>query len=197
MNQMRGAKLPFLLQYVDVVWVVFFLVWLIAASRVKRTERKESAATRIPYTILTTLVFVLLFVSQTGVGFLGMRFVTDSASVEYAGLILTIAGALFAFWARAIIGQNWSSAVTVKQDHELIRRGPYRFVRHPIYTGMLAMILGTAIVAGELRCLLALLCAFAGFRIKSLIEEQFMTEQFGDRYSDYKHRVKALIPFIY
>lgn len=194
---MISVDQPLVFQYVDVLWVVFFVVWLVAASRVKRTERQESATSRIPYTILTTLAFVLLFVSQLGVGFLGLRFVTDSPVIEYAGLGIAIAGVVFAFWARAIIGQNWSSAVTVKQNHELIHRGPYRFVRHPIYTGLLTMIMGTAIVIGEARGLLALLIAFAGFRMKSRIEEQFMTEQFGVRYSDYKHRVKALVPFIY
>ncbi len=193
MNQMPGTTL----QYVYAVWVVFFIVWLIASGRVKRTERQQSFPKQIPYILLNALGFWLLFIPQLRVGFLAARFVQYSPAIQYAGFAVTVAGAAFAFWARAIIGRNWSSTVTVKQDHELILRGPYQFVRHPIYTGMLTMILGTAIAIGEVRGLLALLSAFAGFRLKSLTEERFMTEQFGEQYTAYKRRVKALIPFIY
>jgi len=179
------------------VWILFYAYWWIASGRVKRTERRESAASRISYMIVTIAAFMLLFVSRARVGFLGWRFIALSLAIEYAGLGVTVAGALFAVWARLIIGRNWSSAVTIKQDHELIRQGPYAFLRHPIYSGILLMVLGTAITIGEVRGLIAFALAFLGFRMKSLVEERFMAEQFGGQYADYQRHVKALIPFLY
>jgi protein-S-isoprenylcysteine O-methyltransferase Ste14 len=92
---------------------------------------------------------------------------------------------------------NWSGSVTLKQDHELIRTGPYRFVRHPIYTGALIAVLGTAFAIGQLRGLLAFALTFFAFRYKSQIEERLMIENFGDAYRSYRSSVKALIPFIF
>lgn len=185
------------LTYVYVAWIFFYAYWLIASSQVKRNRRAESPATRIPYTILILLAYFLLFDPQLSLGFLADRFIARSPEAELGGLAVTIAGACFAVWARLTIGRNWSSNVTIKQDHELIQRGPYTFVRHPIYTGILTMTLGTAIAIGEIRCLIGLIVAFVSFRIKSRIEERFMTEQFGEKYDAYKAQVKALIPFVY
>ena len=92
---------------------------------------------------------------------------------------------------------NWSSSVTVKQDHTLIRTGPYTVVRHPIYSGLILAIFGTALALGEFRDLLAVGVLFATFLIKSRTEERFMTEQFGHDYEHYRHETKALIPFIF
>lgn len=186
-----------ILTYVWAVWIAFYAIWILASTSVKRTERRESMATRISYTAVTLVAFVLFADPYLSTGFLGLRVIPASRTVQFAGFAIVLAGAAFAFWARFTIGRNWSSNVTIKKDHELIRRGPYAFVRHPIYTGILTMVLGTAIVIGEIRALGALGLAFLGFRIKSLIEERFMTEQFGEQYADYKARVRALIPLVY
>ena len=93
--------------------------------------------------------------------------------------------------------RNWSSNVTVKVNHELRRHGPYAFVRHPIYSGLLLGLFGTALAIGEMCDRSGFALAFIGWRTKSLVEERFMQEQFGDRYSLYKREVKALIPFVY
>jgi protein-S-isoprenylcysteine O-methyltransferase Ste14 len=89
-----------------------------------------------------------------------------------------------------------SGRVTIKEQHELIQNGPYAIVRHPIYSGFLLAILGTAIVHGELRGLLALPVAVVGWTLKLRLEESFMAQQFGTAYLDYKRRVKALVPFV-
>jgi protein-S-isoprenylcysteine O-methyltransferase Ste14 len=102
-------------------------------------------------------------------------------------------------WARVRLGSNWSAMVTVKQDHELILRGPYAVVRHPIYSGFLLALAGTAIAVGEIRAFIGLGVAFIGFFLKSAAEERFMREEFSefsDEYARYSQRVKRLIPFI-
>ena len=106
------------------------------------------------------------------------------------------AGLGFAVWARRCLGRNWSGIVTVKQGHELIRSGPYALVRHPIYTGLLLAILGTASAIGEWRGLIAFVLITAGFVLKLRIEEDFISETFGEQYARYRAEVPALIPFI-
>ena len=116
--------------------------------------------------------------------------------VGWTGAAITLTGLLFSMWARHYLGTNWSATVSVKQDHELIISGPYQFVRHPIYTGLVIAFIGTAMAQGELRSLLAPLIVTAAFWRKWLHEERWMLETFGGRYLDYKARVPALIPFL-
>ena len=101
-----------------------------------------------------------------------------------------------AIWARVALGRNWSGTVTIKQYHQLIRTGPYSVVRHPIYSGLLLALLGTALAVGETRGLVALAGAFLMGIFKARTEERFMIEQFGSQYEDYRKRTKALVPFI-
>jgi protein-S-isoprenylcysteine O-methyltransferase Ste14 len=101
-----------------------------------------------------------------------------------------------AIWSRRTLAGNWSSDVTFKQGHELIQNGPYRFTRHPIYTGILFMALGTAVAGGLLRCWLGFLLFFAALWIKLSQEEALLLRHFPETYPSYRTRVKALIPFI-
>lgn len=128
---------------------------------------------------------------------LGQRFVPATDVWPWVGAAVTVAGAAVAVWARFYLGSNWSPTVTVKEKHELIRSGPYRVVRHPIYTGLLLAILGTAIYVGEWRGLFALGLALAAWKIKSLREEQFMQSEFGEEYEQYRREVKGLVPFVW
>ncbi len=98
--------------------------------------------------------------------------------------------------ARRHLGRNWSGTVTLKEDHELIRTGPYRRARHPIYTGMLVGFIGSAISLGEVRGVVAVGLVIVAFLIKIRLEERWMTESFGDAYRRYRTEVKALIPYL-
>lgn len=129
--------------------------------------------------ILLVSSFFLVF-DETPLGFLSRRFLPASLAASWIGLGITLAGLLFTLWARFLLGGNWSGEITVKQDHELIRAGPYAIVRHPIYSGFLLALLGTAIAFGEIRQLVGLIFSTIGWRLKSLVEERYMTEQFGD-----------------
>ena len=137
------------------------------------------------------------FPKNRGRGLLAWRFAPDTALVGWTGAIITAVGVAIAIAARFFLGKNWSGWVTVKKGHQLIRSGPYAVVRHPIYSGILFGVLGTAIVVGEVRGLIALAFAALGLRLKSLQEERFMEEEFGGEYRDYKRRVKAMIPLVW
>ncbi len=114
----------------------------------------------------------------------------------WIGALLCIIGLFFAIWARVILGTNWSGVITLKEGHELIERGPYRIVRHPIYTGILVMFAGTAIAMGHLGGFLGLLLVFLSFWLKLKREEDLMLKHFPDKYAEYQRRVRRIIPFL-
>ena len=124
------------------------------------------------------------------------RFAPESLGLVQLGAALTIVGVAFAVWARLRLAGNWSSDVTLKRDHELIVDGPYRWVRHPIYTGVLLALVGTGLAIGEWRAPVAVVLAGVAWWRKLTIEEIVMRRQFGDAYIRYAERTRALIPFV-
>ena len=126
----------------------------------------------------------------------GQRSIAYSPGLGWIAVAICWAGILFAIWARVYLGTNWSSTVTLKEGHELMRGGPYALVRHPIYSGLLLGWLGMALEKGRWMALIGLLIIFLGFRLKSRTEERFMREQFGEQYEEYRRRTAALIPFV-
>jgi protein-S-isoprenylcysteine O-methyltransferase Ste14 len=179
------------------IWAVLGLYWLVVAIRAKPVARKEHRPSRLAHLGLIALTFWLLFSERAPVGLLGARLIPQSPGRAWFGLALTAAGCTLALWARFWLGSNWSGAVAVKQGHELVRGGPYRIVRHPIYFGLLLAILGTALAIGELRGLVALPIAFTAWFSKARSEERFLVEQFGAVYLAYRREVKQLIPFLF
>jgi protein-S-isoprenylcysteine O-methyltransferase Ste14 len=183
-------------RYIEWIWMAVGAVWLIAALASKKTARSEALVSRLLHIAIMTAAITLFYSARLRVGPLAWRFVPDSPIIAWTGLALTVAGCAFAVWARILIGNNWSANVTVKQDHRLIRKGPYSIVRHPIYSGFLLGLLGTALALGEWRGIAGLALAFIGWRMKSSLEEAFMVAQFGEEYVAYEREVKALIPFV-
>jgi protein-S-isoprenylcysteine O-methyltransferase Ste14 len=181
---------------VGAIWTVLLVIWVAAAVTTKRTVRRESGPARLAQLGINVTAWLLMTSRVAVGGVLDGRFVPDRLEVAWTGVALTLAGAAFALWARFTIGRNWSGTITLKREHELITRGPYSIVRHPIYTGLLLTLFGTALVVGQWRGLVAVGLAFVGWRWKSLIEERVMVEQFGPAYTDYRRRVKALIPYV-
>ncbi|MGA8271936.1 MAG: isoprenylcysteine carboxylmethyltransferase family protein, partial [Candidatus Sulfotelmatobacter sp.] len=120
-----------------------------------------------------------------------------TVNIAALGFALIVFGVAFGIWARLTLGSNWSGTVTLKDNHTLIRRGPYRIVRHPIYTGILAALIGSALERGLRRSLIALPLCGLGFWLKIMTEEQFMVQRFGETYLQYKQQVKALVPFLF
>lgn len=117
--------------------------------------------------------------------------------MAFVGDVVAIGGVIFAIWARVTIGRNWSGLVTLKKDHELQMRGPYAVVRHPIYTGLYAMCVDTAITFGEIVNALVFVVVVVTFTLKICTEESLMCEAFPNEYPDYRRRVKSVIPFVF
>lgn len=175
-------------------WLVWVLYWTAAALRAKPVARMESAASRAAFWA-PLLVGVVLLAMNSPHDWLGAQIASlPFAPRYYTGLVFTVAGLAFSIWARVHLGGNWSGSVTVKSGHELIRSGPYRLVRHPIYSGLLLAVLGTAIAEDQWRALLALAIIVLAVWRKWRVEERFMQETFGAEYATYRREVPAIIP---
>jgi len=181
---------------INALWILFWVVWLAAAFTVKRVARRRRSPLRLVYVALVLFAFWLLGYHARN-PILRTQLVPHTRAIAYTGALLTAAGIAFAFTARFFLGRNWDGRVVIKQDHTLIQTGPYAFVRHPIYSGLLLALLGTAIAYGQIGYFAVALVAAVGLWIKSRLEERLMIEQFGTQYSDYRAHVKAFIPFLW
>ena len=193
---------------IAVAWVLWVVVWLLLALRTKPVLRRESTGSRAVYMLpIAASMLLLLLAKRTHAGaalsaagppvsWLFGRFIPFYPGVVWIGAPLVLAGTAFAFWARFQLAGNWSSTVTLRQGHELICSGPYRLVRHPIYTGALLAVAGTACAIGQWRGVLALALTFGGLWYKSQLEERLMVASFGDAYRRYRSQVRRLIPFV-
>ena len=177
-------------------WIVFIAIWLLAAISTKRTVYRESRAQRLRYWVLLVTAYLLLIYGRQLPYPLNLRIIPHAAPIAWTAVVLCIAGLLFALWARFILGRNWSSVVTLKEGHELVERGPYRFVRHPIYTGMLAMFFATALVQRHFAGFVGVLLMFVSFWVKLGLEENLMLQQFPEQYAAYRRRTRRIIPFV-
>ena len=178
------------------MWLSWLGYWWAASYNVKATSRHESVQSRLLHVVPLIVAAVLLYLPKSPIRALGERFLPAGAWCFWAGAVLTLAGLLFTVWARVHLGRNWSGTITVKQGHELITRGPYTLVRHPIYSGLLLAFIGSALARAEWRGILAVILAFWALWRKLSIEEEWMRQQFGAAYEDYTRRVAALVPFL-
>ena len=174
---------------VAVVWVAFWIYWLVAAST--RTGGHMAWSRHVG--IRVVIVLVVLALLRTGVLRDGGR-TTDPWRIA-GGLALLVGGLCFAIWARVNIGRNWGSPMTRKDDPELVTSGPYRLVRHPIYSGILVAGVGTA-MALSWAWLTAVLLAGIYFVYSATVEERYMEQMFPDTYPAYRRSTKMLVPFL-
>ena len=184
----------FLRNLFPLMWLSFFIYWQIASAQVKVARRLEPVPSRVIWSGLFLFAVLLFCFPDLPFHWLYLPILPMSRVSFYAGMAITLAGLLFAVWARRHLGANWSRAVTIKQGHSLITSGPYAWVRHPIYTGVLTGFLGTAVALTQVRGFFALLLIFIAFRLKWRLEEKWMREEFGEGYSEYARRVPAVIP---
>ena len=178
------------------IWVAWALFWLVTAFFTKKTARREPLGPRFIYVLIGAVGAVLI--ASHGLpwsSLMNLRFWPRSMWAYWTGVAVLLAGVAFAVWARVHLGSNWSGTVTVKEDHELIRTGPYAWVRHPIYTGLIAGLIGTAICSGTLRAALGVAIIATALYVKSRTEERFMLETFPGQYERYREEVPALVPF--
>ena len=175
-------------------WAVLAAIWLITLPFTKRTKQSLTGKSLAVQRAIFLVGFFLIGSDYFRQGWLGHYFLPENRPVQTAGIAFTAAGCLFAIWARLVLGANWSGTAGVKEGHELIEKGPYRFVRHPIYTGIVVACIGTALAIGEWRCILGLIVVLLGLALKVAQEERLMMATFPHAYPQYRRRVKALIP---
>jgi len=178
----------------EYLWAAMYVLWLIWALRTKPTRSREGLVSRLSHRLPIIVALVLMFTPYAAKGWLQFPLFSKDFWVQLLGVSLTLTGLLFAVWARLYLGGNWSSAVTVKVGHELVRGGPYRWVRHPIYSGLVLAMLGTAIANREVRGVIALVLMFVALTIKSRTEERAMTSTFGEEYEEYSRNTGGILP---
>lgn len=179
-----------------ILWCIFWVYWIYAAKKTKKTVRQQSTWGQVIILFRQIVCYALIYVPQFAIGWLGQQ-VFDAKFVSgLFGSVIGIIGFLFAVWARRTLNTNWSGTITLKEHHELIQQGPYRLVRHPIYTGLMLIWLGSALALDETRGFLAFAITFWGLWNKLKQEEALLCQQFPGIYSTYKQQVKALIPFL-
>jgi len=183
--------------FFPVLWIVFFLYWQIKAIDTKTTQRLEPAVSRILRVFIFLIAIVILSINRIPARWLYFPLWPQGLWPFWGGVAVTVAGLLFAVWAREHLGRNWSRSVTIKQGHELITTGPYAVVRHPIYTGILTGFLGMAIAISQVRGFLAFALIFLALWLKLRMEEQFMRSQFGETYANYARQTAALVPYLF
>ena len=174
-------------------WGALALAWLLGAIYYQSRAPAERTRSWFGASVWPGLVIVIAI--DFGVPRADWSAVTVQAAwVRILGLVILVAATALAIWARLALGAMWSAAPAVKQEHKLRTSGPYAVTRHPIYTGMLGMLLGSGLLAGVGRWLVAFPVFLVLVEIKLRIEERFMLAEFPDDYPRYRKQVPQLIP---
>jgi len=176
------------------LWMLLLLVWAVLWNGAKQAKRREDWSQRAVHLILLIPGAALLFGPTLPWQSLDERVLPDAPMVWETGLALTALGVGVAIWARLILGGNWSGTVTLKKDHELVRSGPYRWIRHPIYTGMVVALVGSGLIRDHRKGWIGLAIVLAAFYIKARREERFLSEEFGDSYREHSRRTGMFLP---
>lgn len=179
---------------IQISWLVFLVYWIVAAFSVNPMRSPEPPARRIFYLLLIVVSLILFNADSRYFGPLNLRFIPRSYWIAFAGALLTAAGIAFAIWARNHIGRFWSGSVAIREDHQLIRSGPYSRIRHPIYTGILVALAGTTLAVGNYRALLAFLLIFVSLIYKARLEEALLTREFGPAFDDHRRHAGFFLP---
>ncbi len=171
------------------------MYWAISAQRVKATVESQSLLSALLHRMPVGMGWFLLIYKGLPPP-MNLALFSHTEWARVVGVLVCVLGLFVTIWARRTLAGNWSSDVTFKQGHELVRSGPYRFVRHPIYTGLLVMSLGSAIEIGRLRCFLGIVVVGIGFWIKITQEERLLLRHFPDAYPAFQKQVKVILPFV-
>lgn len=177
------------------LWLVFSIYWTIASKNSAKARSSESKTSTAFHQIVLNVALLLLFIPVPGLTgwFLPKRF----HFLVVVGAIVQAVFFLLAVWARRHLGRNWSTEVRIGEGHELVRTGPYRMMRHPIYTAMLGMFVGTAIASSQYHALLAIAVLVIAYLRKTRLEENIMRETFGREWDSYQQNTWRLVPLLF
>jgi len=182
---------PLFLVALALAWSGVALFWTGSGKTSQSGEFRFYRPLRL---FILAVTFCLLFWRETGIGFLGNRFLPRSGAIAVTGFVATLLGWAVAIWARAHLGRYWSDKVVLREDHKLVRSGPYAYMRHPIYSGVLLAVLGTAVVLGEVRGIIAFVLLLTNYVVKARREERMLAQQFGKEFSIHQQHAGFLLP---
>jgi protein-S-isoprenylcysteine O-methyltransferase Ste14 len=177
---------------IGVCWLAFFLAWTICAMVFGRGGRGQSPVAAIGLRVLLLVTVYVQFRYGGTLSFAPFGAATELAAA--VGVGLCAAGVVFGIWARITLGRNWGMPMTLHANPELVTAGPYRYVRHPIYTALTAMFVGTTLVYPLTALAAAIVIAYSIY--SALREERDMAQRFPESYPNYKKRSKMLVPFL-
>lgn len=182
----------------DVTWLVVLTYWFISGLKAKKVASQESLLKRFALYWLPMMIATFLIGPGDWFGHSWFRqqFIEHTNLVGIIGLSICIAGAIIACWSRISLGKNWSISIQRKENHQLVQNGIYSIIRHPIYTGLLLLFTGSSLIVGDNRTIIAILIVIVSLWLKLKKEEKLLAETFGDQYTEYKNRTKALIPCV-
>jgi protein-S-isoprenylcysteine O-methyltransferase Ste14 len=178
-------------------WIAF-MVFIFSLGFVYggKTEQVSKWYIRQSVLVFILAILAIIVIRLFGPGILLLQVIPDTVLTGVAGVTITTAGLAFATWSRIHLGKFWSSMVLIKAGHHLIRTGPYRIVRNPMYAGMLAALVGAVVAIGDLMAFVVVGIIIIGLWMKIKAEEEILQETFGEEYTRFKREVKALIPYI-
>jgi len=175
-------------------WMLLMLYWVVSALNRKRRKSVAPMHVRLIQLVFLIPATLLLFYPRYRIGPLHLALLPKVAVVPAVGVVVTFVGIAFAIWARYCLGSNWSSEVSIREDHELIQTGPYQWIRHPIYTGIITAAWGTAIVVGELGAFLGVILITIGLAYKGRQEELGLQATFGEAFAAHMQRTGMFLP---
>lgn len=180
--------------FAERLWTSLLVVWLVLWVGMKRAKKLETPSEMLQHALPVIFGFWLLFGGFDHWGWLNYRLLPNVPATWTTGLALTALGIGLSIWARLTLGANWSGVVTLKKGHELIRRGLYRWIRHPIYTGILLAMIGTALIKGYLRGWLGFAVVLVTFYFKARREENFLRQEFGQGFEEHMRNTGMFLP---
>jgi protein-S-isoprenylcysteine O-methyltransferase Ste14 len=183
-----------LLRILGYLWAAFGVYWVVVGMKGARARTEEHGLYRFGRLSVLAITFSLLFWSRASIGVLGRRVIPASLPIAYAGFGAVLVGIATAIWARIHLGKYWSDKVVLKVEHRLVRSGPYAYLRHPIYSGVLLGVLGTALVLGEVRGALAFVLLLTNYAIKAKREDQILAANFPEEFREHSRQAGFLLP---
>jgi len=186
------------LLFIYLCFAAQIIFWLSKAPDTRRNIENNGGWTMRIIAVIVVLS-VIFFKKQLGniIPILNTYLWSNTSTISVIACLITFYGMLIMIWARNTLGQNWSANITFKENHELIKHGPYAWVRHPIYSGLLLMILGPVIYSGSVAGIILFGLFFLGAYLKAYREERLLINHFKEKYLQYKEETKAIIPLIF
>lgn len=178
---------------IEWMWIVWGVYWFISSRSVKTAVKRESGAGRFLHLALMA-IGISFFLVRFDLGPLNQHFLPNTPWTNLASVALVAAGVGLSFWARYHLGQYWSSTVSLKEGHRIIETGPYAYLRHPIYSGIILAILGSLLSTGTYRTLLGFAVIVTALCIKATREEHLLCGELGSAYTDYRRHTGFLVP---